>query len=132
MLPVASTATPTGLYKHPSQPAPRVPNLRRKVPWLSKMLDAGVVVLGDDDVAGGVYGHTVGVVELPVATAVAAELEEKVPLAVKDLDAMVVAVGHIDVAGGVKGHTKGKGELPVATAEAAELEGIGIALCLRL
>src|SRR5260370_23221973 len=78
-----------------------------------------VVGVGDNGVAGAIHRHTIGILELPVAIAVAAERAEKVAQAVKDLEAGVVGIDAEDVARGIQGDTGGKAELAEAAALAA-------------
>src|SRR5260370_13472782 len=70
-----------------------------------------VVGVGDNGVAGAIHRHTIGILELPVAIAVAAERAEKVAQAVEDLEAGVVGVDDEGVGRALHADTGGKNDL---------------------
>src|SRR5262245_4978759 len=84
-------------------------------------LDAMVVFVDDDDLAGGLHRQPPGTVELPRARTLAAEAAEKAAVGVEHADPVAVVLGHVEDTP-VRGNAEiGRvPELPGPGAEAAE------------
>src|SRR5206468_2526921 len=91
----------------------------------AELLDAGVVLIPDVNVAGSIGGDAIWSIELPVAGAERAPLGEVGAGDAELLDAVVALVRDVDVAGGVGGDADGSVELPVAAARRAPGEQEG-------
>ena len=70
--------------------------------------------IGDVDVASGINGDAVRLIELPVARSIATPLRDENTVRCELLDSVVASIGDVNVTFGVEGDTAGPTELPIS------------------